>query len=159
MNAAVKWGVLLAVAVTVVNAIWVLAAMHTSPIAAMGYLAIVIILDIVAVILAFKASAGENSYLAQLMGGLVIGMIGGLGIFITSYLMLSFVFPHVVPEQIAGFTAYYEALPLDGEQKRAMIEALQGTTPLNSAFQGAIGTLFTSLIAGAIVGIFLRKKS
>lgn len=31
-------------------------------------------------------------------------------------------------------------------------------TPTNQALSGLMGTFFTSLIAGAIIGIFLRKK-
>ena len=159
MQAAVKWGVILALAVTGINTVWVLAGLHTSPLSAFGYLGVVIVLDIVAVVLALKASASENSYLNQLLGGLVVGMVGGVGIFLTSFLMLSFVFPDMIPEQIAGFTAYYESLPLDDAQKQALIEPLKDVTPLNSSFQGAIGTLATSLIVGAIAAIFLRRKS
>jgi hypothetical protein len=38
------------------------------------------------------------------------------------------------------------------------IDALEEMTPVSLARPGLLGTLFTSLIAGAIIGIFLRKK-
>ncbi len=41
------------------------------------------------------------------------------------------------------------------EQKIAQIEAV---TPVASSMQGLFGTFFTSLIVGAIVAIFQRKK-
>lgn len=159
MGAAVKWGVILALAVTVFNAIWVLAGLHTSLPAAAGYIAVVTILDIVAVVIALKATASENSYGKQLLGGIVLGVAGGALIFLTSWLMMTFLFPNVIPEQIAGFTAAYESLPLPEEQRQQAIDALQGVTALNSSFQGAMGALVTSIVVGAIAGIFLRRRS
>ena len=47
MGAPVKWGVILAVIVTIFNAVWVLAGLHTSVASATGYLVLVIIVDIV----------------------------------------------------------------------------------------------------------------
>jgi hypothetical protein len=48
--------------------------------------------------------------------------------------------------------------PAPDEQKQAMMVQLDSVTPLDSAFQAAIGTLATSVIIGAIAGIFLRRK-
>lgn len=158
MGTAVKWGVILAVTVTVFNLIWVLAGLHTSPVAVMGYLAVVTILAILAVVLALKATASENPYGRQLLSSLVLGVVGGAVIFLTSWIMLSFVFPDTIPEQIAGFTSYYETLPLSDERVQQMISSLEGVTALGSAFQGATGTVITSLVIGAIAGAFLRKK-
>jgi len=159
MGAAVRWGVILAIVVTVFNALWVLAGLHTSLTAAAGYLAAVTILDIVAVVLALKVTASENSYGGQFLGGVVLGAVGGVLIFLTSWLMLSFVFPNVIQEQIAGFTEAYQSLPLSDAERQRAIGALQGVTATNSAFQGAMGTLFTSVIVAAIAGIFLRRKN
>ncbi len=41
------------------------------------------------------------------------------------------------------------------DQQIAKIEAV---TPMKSSMQGMIGTFFTSLIVGAIIAIFKRKK-
>ncbi len=158
MGAAVKWGVLLAVAVTVLNTIWVLAGLHTSPASAMGYLACAIVMDVIAVIFALKVTAAENRYGGQFLSGLVLGVVGCVLIFLTSWLELAFVFPEAIPDQIAGFKASYESMPVAYEVKQEMMAALDGVTPLNSAFHGATGTLATSVIAGAIAAIFLRRK-
>jgi hypothetical protein len=159
MGSAVKWGIILALAVTIINPIWVLAGMHTSMPAQTGYLALVIVLNLVAVILALTETASSNGYGAQLASGLVLGVVGGIIIFLTSFVMLSFVFPEMVPEQIAAFKAFYEAQELDEATKQLMISALDSVTPFSQAFQGAMGTLFTSLIFGAISAAFLRKKA
>ena len=158
MGNAVKWGVILAAAVTVFNAIWILAGLHTNVAAGLGFLAVVIILNIVAVIMALKATAAENPYGRQLLAGLVLGAVGGALIFLTSFITLSFVFPNAVSEQIAGYTAAYESMPLPEDQKQEMITALRDVTPLGSASQGGVGTLLTSVVIGAITGAFLRKK-
>lgn len=158
MGAAVKWGVILAVTVTVFNTIWVLAGLHTRPTVVFGYLAVVTIMDVIAVVLALKATASENGYGRQLLAGLVLGLAGSVVIFLTSWVELSFVFPQAIPEQIAGFKAYYETLPDTGLDKQAMMDALDAATPLRLAADGAMGAFFTSLVAGAITGAFLRKK-
>lgn len=158
MGAPVKWGVILAVVVTVFNAIWVLAGMHTSLGAAAGYLAFVTLADIVAVVMALKAGASVNSYGKQVLGGLVLGVVGGVLIFLTSWIMMTLVFPDMVQEQVAGFTEAYRNLPVDEAAREQMISALDNVTPLSSALQGAIGTLATSVVVGIIAGAFLRRK-
>lgn len=158
MDSAIKWGIILALAVSLFSAIWVLAGMHTSLPAAMGYLGVVILLNIVAVILALRESASRNGYGGQLASGLVLGMVGGGVIFLTSFIMLSFVFPGAIPDQVAAFKTTYAAMPVTEDQKQILIDSLATVTPVSSAFQGAVGTLFTSVIAGAITGAFLRKK-
>ncbi len=47
-------------------------------------------------------------------------------------------------------------LPEDAMEKR--IAKIEAVTPVSSSMQGMIGTFFTSLIVGAIVAIFQRKK-
>jgi len=158
MGSAIKWGITLALAVSVFSAIWVLAGMHTNMPAAMGYLGVVILLNIVAVILALRESAAQNGYGGQLAAGVVLGVVGGGGIFLTSFIMLTFVFPGAIPDQVAAFKVAYEAMPVTEAQKELLVASLDTVTPVSSAFQGAIGTLFTSLIAGAITGAFLRKR-
>ena len=69
MGSAIKWGIILALAVSVFSAIWVLAGMHTNMPAAMGYLGVVILLNIAAVIMALRESASQNGYGGQLAAG------------------------------------------------------------------------------------------
>ena len=47
-------------------------------------------------------------------------------------------------------------LPEDAMDKQ--IAKIEAVTPVSSSMQGMIGTFFTSLIIGAIVAIFKRKK-
>jgi hypothetical protein len=159
MGSAVKWGIILALTVSVINPIWVLAGMHTNMGTQTGYLALVILLNIVAVILALRETAGSNGYGAQLASGLVLGVVSGIIIFLTSFAMATYVFPEMVPEQIAAFKAAYQAQDIAEDTKQILISSLDAITPVSQAFQGAMGTLFTSLIVGAITGAFLRKKA
>ena len=159
MGSAVKWGIILALAVSVINPIWVLTGMHTSMTAAAGYLVVVIVLNIVAVILALRETSRTNGYGAQVAAGLVLGVVGGITIFLTSVVMLTYVFPQMVPEQVAAFRAAYEAMSITEDEKQVLISGLDAVTPMSQALQGAMGTLFTSLIVGAITGAFLRRKA
>ena len=65
------------------------------------------------------------------------------------------------------FTNYYDELlsaqrnlivsaGLPQEVVEAQLQALDQVTPMASAFQGFLGSVITSLIASAIIGIFQR---
>lgn len=52
-----------------------------------------------------------------------------------------------------------EAFNLPEDKVDKQITKIEAITPVSSAMQGMIGTFFTSLIVGAIVAIFKRKKT
>ena len=45
-----------------------------------------------------------------------------------------------------------------GDQIEDRMKSVEATTPVSGAAQGAFGTVITSIVVGAIAGIFLRKK-
>ena len=91
--------------------------------------------------------------------GTLIGVIGGALVFAGSMALLTAI-PDYLEDmkamQISTLEQWGASLPEDVmDQKVAKIEAV---SPISSSMQGLIGTFFTSLIVGAIVAIFQRKK-
>ena len=158
MNAAVKWGVILAVVIAALSVSIAVTGMHRSPIVGLVFVVVAIVINIAAVFMALRQTAGENSYIKQLLGGLLIGVVAGILIFLSSWLMLSVVFPNYLAESREGAIAFLESMNLPEDQLDVQIEKLDDATPLNQAVSGLIGTFFTSLFAGAIIGIFQRRK-
>jgi membrane protease subunit (stomatin/prohibitin family) len=89
----------------------------------------------------------------------LLGLVAGVLIFATSFLVLSVLFPDSIQEMIDGSVAFLESAPIDEETKQAQIAAAQGNTATAQALSGLMGTFATSLVIAAIVGIFLRKKN
>ena len=108
--------------------------------------------------LALRQTARDNTYFQQLLNGVLIGAIAGVLIFLSSWLMLSVVFPNYLEEAREGTIAFLESVEVPDAQLDAQIEKLEQMTPLSQAVPGLIGTFFTSLFLAAIVGIFQRKK-
>jgi hypothetical protein len=95
------------------------------------FIALAIVFNVGCVFWGLKQTASQNGYLQQLLAAAGIGLVAGVLIFVFSFLMLTVLMPD-----------YLE----------------QSKSPVGEATGGLIGTFFTSLIVGAIVGIFLRKK-
>ena len=109
------------------------------------------------VVWALKQTAGENGYGRQLGNAALIGLIGGVLVFAGSMLLFT-VFPNYLEEFKTAQIAGLEQWNLPEDRLEAQIAQIEAVTPVRSSLQGAIGTLFTSLIVGAIVAIFQRKK-
>jgi len=61
-------------------------------------------------------------------------------------------------EMRAGYEEWIRAMGLPEEQLQQQLAAMEETTPARQSAAGFVGTFFTSLVAGAIVGIFVRKR-
>jgi hypothetical protein len=159
MNAVVKWSVILAGLVAALSVLIAVTGMHKNPITG-GLVAIglAILINVVVVFLALRQTARDNTYVQQLLNGVLIGAIAGVLIFLSSWLMLSVVFPNYMEEMREGAIAFLESIEVPDAQFDAQIEKLEQMTPLSQAVPGLIGTFFTSLFVAAIVGIFQRKK-
>jgi hypothetical protein len=159
MSAVIKWSVILGVAVTIFSAIWIAAGMHTSPIVgSLGSIAIAILINLVVVFLCLRETAAENRYGKQLLNGALLGLFGGILIFLGSWLLVAVVFPHSLDEIREAYTTWLQSSGLPQAQVDQQIQKLQGTTAARQAVGGLIGTFITSVIAAAIIAIFQRQK-
>ena len=158
MQSVVKASVALVVLVMVVSVLMYVTGLHENPlIGGLGSLVLVIGANVAVVVWALKQTAAENRYLRQLGNGALIGLMGGVLVFLGSMVLLT-ALPDYLDDmkemQISSLEQWN--LPEDKmEQKIAQIEAV---TPVASSMQGLFGTFFTSLIVGAITAIFQRKK-
>ena len=158
MNAVVKWSVILVALVTLMNLIFIGTGMHANPLVGILGIVLAIGFNIAVVIMLLRKTRADCGYGKQLLNSILLGLIAGVLIFATSFLVLSVLFPNSIPEMIDGNIAFLESAPIDDETRQAQIAAVQGTTAMAQAVSGMMGTFFTSLLVGAILAIFLRKK-
>lgn len=92
------------------------------------------------------------------MTGALIGVLGGVLILVFSMLMLTLLFPDYVEESKRATVAWIESSGVPESMMQAQIEKIEGTTAWSQSLAGFIATCVTSVIAAALVGIFLRKK-
>jgi hypothetical protein len=123
----------------------------------LGSLVLLIAANIAIVFWALKQTAAENGYLRQLGNGALIGLIGGVLVFLGSMLLLT-VLPDYLEEMKTMQIASLEQWNLPEDRMDQQIAKIEAVTPVSSSMQGMIGTFVTSLIIGAIVAIFQRKK-
>ena len=158
MAVAIKWGLILGIVVVILGFIFGGAGLHTSPVMAMVFVGLAIVINIIAVILGLRESAPTSTWGAQFLNGLVIGVVGGAIIFLGSWIMTSLVFPEYFVELREGYLEFFQGAGMSEEEIDIQMTALEAATPVGSAIQGAIGTIITSVIVGGVAGIFLRKK-
>jgi hypothetical protein len=159
MGVVIKWSVILVIAVAALTVVINLTGLHTNPLAG-GIIAIgvAIILNVWTLFMALRATATGNTYGAQLLNALMFGLLAGVLIFACSWILSTYVFPDTVHEMQAGFKEWVQNANLSEAQVQSQIAAIDQVTATSQAMNGAIGTLFTSLIAGAIIAIFKRRK-
>jgi hypothetical protein len=158
MNAVVKGSIGLAVAVGVVSILFFVLGLHQNPLMSLVSIALFIVFNVVAIYWVLNQTAAENTYGAQLLNGLLVGVIAGLAIFVLSWLNLAVIFPDALEETRVGTIEFLETSGLPQDQLDARIAKLDEMTPLSQSVPGLIGTLATSVIVAAIVAIFRRKK-
>jgi len=117
-----------------------------------------IVLNVGVVIWALRKTADANGYPGQVAQSAGIGVVGGLLITLVSWLLLSVVFPDAIAEMRAGAVAYLDSAGLPPEDHAKQMEALDKATPMSQSIPGGVGTFVTSLVTGAVFGIFARRK-
>ena len=159
MGVVVKWSVILAVLVAILSLVIAMTGLHTHPLAG-GLLSIgiAIIMNIAVVFMALRETAGENTWGGQALNSLLIGLVAGVLIFASSYVILSMIFPDYLNEMADGHREFLAAGGLPGDQVETQVAAIRATTPASQSLSGLLGTFVTSLLSGAIIGIFLRRK-
>ncbi len=158
MNTVLKWSVILVALVTLMNLILVGTGLHANPLVGILGIVLAIGFNIAVVIMLLRKTRADCGYGKQLLNSILLGLIAGVLIFATSFLVLSVLFPNSIPEMIDGTIAFLESAPIDDDTRQAQIAAARETTATAQATAGLIGTFFTSLLVGAILAIFLRKK-
>ena len=132
--------------------------MHTNPLMGILFIVLALVFNITALVMLLRETRADCGYGKQLLNSILLGLIAGVLIFATSFLVLSVLFPNSIPEMIDGNIAFLESAPIDDATKQAQIAAVQETTAMAQSLSGLMGTFFTSLLVGAILAIFLRKK-
>ena len=158
MNSVVKASVALVIVVMVVSVLMYVTGLHENAlIGGLGTLLLVIGANVAVVFWALKQTAAENGYMRQLGNGALVGLIGGVLVFLGSMALLT-VLPDYLEEVKTMQIASLEQWNLAEDVMDKQIAKIEAITPVSSSMQGMIGTFFTSLIVGAIVAIFKRKK-
>jgi hypothetical protein len=159
MSAAIKAGVGLAVLVEIFSVIFAATKMHQSGLAAgLVFLVVAIALNIAAVFWGLNQTASEASYGKQLVNALVIGVVAGVLICLFSILNLTVLFPDYLEENNVAMIEVFEGMNMPEQALEAQIAKLDARTAVGESVKGTIGTIVTSLVIGAIVAIFKRKK-
>jgi hypothetical protein len=159
MNVALRWGGILAIIVTLMNAVVIMTGMHRNPITgSMIPIALAILVNLVVLFLMLKSTAGDSDYVGQLRHGLVLGAVGGVLVGVGAWILLALVFPHAIAEMREGSMAFLKTAGLAEEQIQKQAEVMSGATPVNQAIPGVLGTFFTSIVGAAIIGAFVRRK-
>ena len=86
------------------------------------------------------------------------GAVGGTLIFLTSWIVLAYVFPQAVQEMIDGNVAAITGGSMDPEAKAKQIAAVQEMSAWSQSIAGLLGTFFTSVLVAAVAAAFVRKK-
>ncbi len=103
MNVVIKWSVVLAGVVAVFSLLIAVSGLHESPmVGGLGFVVVAILINLAAVFMALRETKHENAYGKQLLNGVLIGAIAGGLVFLSSWVMLSVVFPDYLDEMKAG---------------------------------------------------------
>ena len=153
MNVPVRYGLILGLVVTVINLAIPALGLHTSMGMSAIFLVVVIAINIAVVVVALGKTAAVANYGGQVLNGLVFGAVAGVIVFVGSWLTTSVVFPNYMAEVAEATRDTLASFGLPADDIDAQ---LAGTSSVDSAFQGAIGTLITSVVVAAIAAIFKR---
>lgn len=107
---------------------------------------------------ALAARATEFRYRQQIFLALGIGVVAGALIVLSSWLLLTFVFPDAVEQMRQAALETLRAADMPAAEFERQKEVLDAATPLSQAIPGGLGTLTTSLIAGLGIGWFRSRR-
>lgn len=159
MGAVIKASVLLAILVAIVSVIFAAAGLHEAGLLpGIVLLVVFIALTVGCVFWALKKNAAEFGYGKQLAAAVLFGVIAAVLITGASMLNLNVFFPDYLEENTTAMIEALEGMGLPEENLQEQIANLEARTPGRESINGGIGTFFTSLIVGAIIAIFKRKK-
>lgn len=159
MNAVVKGGVVLAVLVSLVSILLIATGLHENPlVGGLGSIAAYVVIDVAVVWWTLRQRAVVDAYGRQVLNGLLVGLLGAVLIFVLSMVITTVLFPQAMDEMKASQLEWMESMEMPEEALDAQIAKIEAATPMAAALQGAVFTVITSVIAAAIIGIFVRRK-
>ena len=155
MITSIKYGLVLGIIVAALGFVLGMLGLHTNEMAPISFVIVVIIINALIVVLAVRRLASTSNWVQQVRNGLVLGLVAAAIVFLGSWLMTAIVFPNYYVELAEAARARAVAEGMTAEEVVAAVELVTGT-PVGSAFQGALGTVITSVVVAAIAGIFNR---
>lgn len=157
MNVPVKFGLILGVVAAVISFVTVAMGPQMSAMAIL-FSIVATVVTIGIVFLALRETAAEASWVGQLLNSLILGAVAAAIVFVVSWLSLGVVFPAYLSEMAAATEHALASAGLAPEMIEAQVQNMEEATAVGQAFAGAVGTIVTSVIAGAIIGIFKRES-
>ena len=159
MKGPVRWGLILGGGVAVLNLVFGLAGWHRVYEMSFVFLCVAILINAVTVVLCLRESASSEGWGGQVKNGLIVGLVGSVVIFVTSWLVTTAVFPDYFAEMADGYREAYVNMGMSAGEVDELVAATAATSPIRSAMDGVVGTMGTSLIVAAIAGGWLRNKA
>ena len=125
----------------------------------MVFLALAIAINVAVVVWSLGQSGDTNTYGQQVSKAAGIGVLSGALIVLTSWLLLSVVFPERSARSSGKRRSPIWTAPTC-RRSRSMLRCRRSTTPrpMSQAVPGGVGAFFTSLVSGAVFAFFRRKK-
>ena len=157
VSARIRYGLFLGIAVGALGFLLPILGLHANSVMPTIFIVAATIVNVVMIFLALRATAASATWLGQLVNGLVVGVIGALLIFASSWVMTTVVFPDYYAEYAAGMRAGLTAAGMAADQVDAQMAAIEQTSPVSSAASGSLGAILTSLVAAAVIGMFKRQ--
>lgn len=157
MHPPVKYGLALGIVVAVLGFLIPIFGLHTNVLAPTLFVVLAIIVNVVFVYMALRETAATATWVRQATNGLVVGAIGGVILFASSWVMTTVVFPDYYAEYAAAMRSALETAGLPANRIDAQVAAVEASSPASSALSGAIGAVVTGGIAGAVIGLFKRR--
>jgi hypothetical protein len=161
LNAVLKASLGLTLVITVLTVAVVLSGLHEThfQLSQLVFVVLAIAANVLAVFWALKQTAAQNGYGRQLGNAALIGLIAGAMLCVVSIVLMTVVFPDYLDEVKAVSLEAVEAGNLPAQWREAQTRAIEGLTPVSQAVQGAVWTFVTSVVSGAIVAIFQRRRA
>ena len=158
MKGPIRWGVILGVAVAVLSLVFGWLGWHRTYEMSFVFLAIAILINVTTVVLCVRQRAPSEDWWGQVKNGLIVGLVGSVIVFVSSWLVTTAVFPDYFAEMADGFRRAYLNMGLSEDEVADLVTATAATSPVRSAFDGVVGTMVTSLVVAAVAGVWLRSK-
>jgi len=157
MKGPLRWGVILGMAVAVLNLVFAIAGWHQVFVMSFLFLAIAILANATVVVVCLRENAISDAWLNQVKNGLIVGLIGSVIVFFSSILVTVVIFPDYFSEMAMGYREAYVNMGMSEAEVADLVAATANTSSFKSALDGVVGTIITSFVVAAIAGIWIRK--
>ena len=158
MNNNIGAGIVLGVLVVIWTAVVIAARWHLDP-RTMWLFFMVIPIQVLVMVLAFRTHTHHASYGRQVWNGVVLSFMAAVVVFAGSYVLTTMVFPEYFPQIRAAAENMLMQL---GRQPAEIAEEMQRNRamydPFANAMSGAVGTVLTGLVLSLILAAFMHRR-